>query len=495
MRCDLTWLTSRYTLHLRPGLPGHLRRLPRRRLLHPRRALRRRGRRAAGGGLRRPARRDPVAVPPGRRRRSSESDWVEVDEEGERKTHGRRRRRPAGLHLPQPPRLRRRRRLRAARPRATARAAEPARDQAGRVLAAADPPHLPRGRARRTAPPTPRCRSASTTAAAGGRAATTWTGTAPATPRRTSPPEPLYLQPRAPSSTALMGPAAYDELVGTARPTCAPARRWRCTPPTRRDLTVGRTSDGESSDRPQHSPDSTVRQSRLPVTRRSLSGCGRRHNRRHAPRPSLLRRRTRRTGRPPPSASAPCWAPSSSTVASTPGSVPATWCCRWPTAPTSRSSRCSTTRPRTRPRSARPSAPAPRSAAAGSAGSSPSTTSPSVEQRLGRAAVAGNRHRPDGTELRWRQIGVHGLHRRPPAAVLRRSGRRPAELHPERRRRRPLLPGLPGDRRRPAAASASGSASPSRPRSRTSRSTGSPRNGTPGIMAAQFQTPHGLVRI
>lgn len=32
-----------------------------------------------------------------------------------------------------------------------------------------------------------------------------------------------------------------------------------------------------------------------------------------------------------------------------------------------------------------------------------------IEQRLGRASVLGNRHRPDGHELRWRQIGVRGL--------------------------------------------------------------------------------------
>lgn len=31
------------------------------------------------------------------------------------------------------------------------------------------------------------------------------------------------------------------------------------------------------------------------------------------------------------------------------------------------------------------------------------------EQRLGRPAVLGNRHRPDGIELRWRQLGVKGL--------------------------------------------------------------------------------------
>ncbi|GAB3441991.1 hypothetical protein GCM10027517_18620 [Phycicoccus ginsengisoli] len=32
-----------------------------------------------------------------------------------------------------------------------------------------------------------------------------------------------------------------------------------------------------------------------------------------------------------------------------------------------------------------------------------------VEQRIGRQSVEGNRHRPDGVELRWRQLGVKGL--------------------------------------------------------------------------------------
>lgn len=32
-----------------------------------------------------------------------------------------------------------------------------------------------------------------------------------------------------------------------------------------------------------------------------------------------------------------------------------------------------------------------------------------AEKRLGREAVDGNRHRPDGVELRWRQIGIKGL--------------------------------------------------------------------------------------
>lgn len=32
-----------------------------------------------------------------------------------------------------------------------------------------------------------------------------------------------------------------------------------------------------------------------------------------------------------------------------------------------------------------------------------------VEKRLGRPSVEGYRHRPDGVELRWRQIGIKGL--------------------------------------------------------------------------------------
>src|SRR5690606_29840642 len=32
-----------------------------------------------------------------------------------------------------------------------------------------------------------------------------------------------------------------------------------------------------------------------------------------------------------------------------------------------------------------------------------------VERRIGRHAVPGNRHRPDGHNLTWQQIGVHGM--------------------------------------------------------------------------------------
>ena len=52
-----------------------------------------------------------------------------------------------------------------------------------------------------------------------------------------------------------------------------------------------------------------------------------------------------------------------------------------------------------------------------------------LEKRLGREAVPGNRHRPDGTELRWQQIGVNGLiaDAQLPFFIQWES---PAELHP-----------------------------------------------------------------
>jgi hypothetical protein len=53
----------------------------------------------------------------------------------------------------------------------------------------------------------------------------------------------------------------------------------------------------------------------------------------------------------------------------------------------------------------------------------------SIEQRLGRQSVPAHRHRPDGTELTWRQIGVRGLQSDPqlPYFVQWEGS---AELHP-----------------------------------------------------------------
>ncbi len=52
-----------------------------------------------------------------------------------------------------------------------------------------------------------------------------------------------------------------------------------------------------------------------------------------------------------------------------------------------------------------------------------------VEQRLGRPSVPGNRHLPDGVELRWRQIGIKGLMADPQLPFLVH-WEVPDELHP-----------------------------------------------------------------
>ncbi|MDT0200620.1 VOC family protein [Nocardioides sp. AE5] len=116
-----------------------------------------------------------------------------------------------------------------------------------------------------------------------------------------------------------------------------------------------------------------------------------------------------------------------------------------------------------------------------------------VEARLGRMAVDGSRHVPDGRELRWKQIGVNGLIADPqlPFFVQWLSGR---EDHPS--------------------AGASGEFSlecleiagdPHRVSEWLGETVEAPLedvkvewvapHGTPGIIAAQFQTPNGLVRL
>ena len=116
-----------------------------------------------------------------------------------------------------------------------------------------------------------------------------------------------------------------------------------------------------------------------------------------------------------------------------------------------------------------------------------------IEHRLGREAAKGNRHRPDGTELLWKQIGVNGLISDPqlPFFIQWLS---PSEDHPS--------------------AGASGESSlacleiagdPHRVSEWLGESVEAPLedvkvewvapHGTPGIIAAQFQTPNGLVRL
>lgn len=116
-----------------------------------------------------------------------------------------------------------------------------------------------------------------------------------------------------------------------------------------------------------------------------------------------------------------------------------------------------------------------------------------VEQRLGREAVAGNRHRPDGKELQWKQIGVNGLISDPqlPFFVEWIS---PGEDHPSH--------GAPDDF---SLACLEIAGDPHRVSEWLGQTVESPLedvkvewvapNGTPGVVAAQFQTPNGLVRI
>jgi hypothetical protein len=115
------------------------------------------------------------------------------------------------------------------------------------------------------------------------------------------------------------------------------------------------------------------------------------------------------------------------------------------------------------------------------------------EERVGRVAVNGNRHRPDGVELRWKQVGVKGLQSDPQLPFFIQWESDP-EHHPSRDGGYDIsfaaleIAGDPG---------------------RVSEWLGEPverpledvkvdwvaPNGTPGILAVQFQTPHGLVRI
>ena len=116
-----------------------------------------------------------------------------------------------------------------------------------------------------------------------------------------------------------------------------------------------------------------------------------------------------------------------------------------------------------------------------------------VEERLGREAANGNRKRPDGTELRWKQIGVNGLIADPqlPFFVHWES---PRELHP----------GAGADQDY-SFACLEIAGDPHRVSEWLGRSVDEPLegvdvewvapHGTPGIIAAKVQTPDGLVRI
>ncbi|WP_340539728.1 VOC family protein [Nocardioides sp. GXZ039] len=116
-----------------------------------------------------------------------------------------------------------------------------------------------------------------------------------------------------------------------------------------------------------------------------------------------------------------------------------------------------------------------------------------VEERLGRAAVSGNRHRPDGTELLWKQIGVNGLLADPqlPFFVQWDS---PAEMHPSEGADEGYYLAcleIAGD---PQRVSEWLGETVEAPLEDVKVEWVAP-HGVPGILAVQVQTPVGLVRI
>lgn len=116
-----------------------------------------------------------------------------------------------------------------------------------------------------------------------------------------------------------------------------------------------------------------------------------------------------------------------------------------------------------------------------------------VEKRLGREAALGNRHRPDGTELRWKQIGVNGLISDPQLPFFIEWDV-PADLHPSA-----------GGDGTFSLASLEIAGDPQRVSEWLGEPVEAPLedvkvewvapHGTPGIIAVQVQTPNGLVRI
>jgi hypothetical protein len=116
-----------------------------------------------------------------------------------------------------------------------------------------------------------------------------------------------------------------------------------------------------------------------------------------------------------------------------------------------------------------------------------------VETRLGRDSVQGNRHRPDGVELRWRQIGVTSLQNDPQLPYFL-SWQSPAALHPSAGATGAVhleSIEIAGDRARVEDWLGNSIESPLEG---VSVDWVAPL-GTPGLVAARFATPNGLVRI
>jgi Glyoxalase-like domain len=115
-----------------------------------------------------------------------------------------------------------------------------------------------------------------------------------------------------------------------------------------------------------------------------------------------------------------------------------------------------------------------------------------VEERLSRKAVMGNRHRPDGVELRWQQIGVTGLQTDPQLPFFVHWEIEP-ELHPAAGGNEVALCGLEIAGSRDRVAEWLG-ISEQDPMIDVEVQWLAP-HGTPGLLAASFETPGGVVRI
>ncbi|MFL6021761.1 MAG: VOC family protein [Marmoricola sp.] len=116
-----------------------------------------------------------------------------------------------------------------------------------------------------------------------------------------------------------------------------------------------------------------------------------------------------------------------------------------------------------------------------------------LEKRLGRESVKGNRHRPDGTELLWKQLGVKGLQADPQLPFFVQWETSP-DLHPSAGSTGNIsLEALEiaGD---PARVTEWLGAPVEQPLEDVKVDWVAP-NGTPGIVAVSFQTPNGLVRL
>jgi hypothetical protein len=116
-----------------------------------------------------------------------------------------------------------------------------------------------------------------------------------------------------------------------------------------------------------------------------------------------------------------------------------------------------------------------------------------VEHRMGRHAVPGNRRRPDGYNLEWRQIGTSGMKADPQLPFVIQWDKDPAE-HPSQMAESAIaLTALEiaGDPQRLA----DYLGEPAVEALEEIEVRWVAPHGTPGILAAQFTTPNGDVRL